>query len=169
MKKRYLYALLFGIPGFFIAGSLSLFVFGAILGMLWLFVFGDTAWPVSVETILSISLVLVFLISWVLLIAVGYLVGRRLENNPATNRTHLLISGGLTLLFIVFVLIHQWSMGNLGPRSDSAVCSDFCSLHGYSASGTPPLNSGSQMCSCYDDSGNEVLTIPLDHLQPRGP
>jgi hypothetical protein len=28
----------------------------------------------------------------------------------------------------------------------------------------PPATSGSRMCSCYDEAGNEVFTIPLDHL-----
>jgi hypothetical protein len=54
MKKRYLHALLFGIPGVFIVG--------VILGVLWLFIFGDDPWPLTPETILSILLVLTFLI-----------------------------------------------------------------------------------------------------------
>jgi len=45
MKKRYLYTLLFGIPGFFIAGIISLFFFGAFFGVLWIFIFGITHGP----------------------------------------------------------------------------------------------------------------------------
>src|SRR5215213_5067053 len=101
MKKRYLYALLFGLPGFFVAGIISLFVFGALVGFLWLFVFGDDPWPSSSERILSILLVLTFLILWIGSIALGYYAGRRLEQNPAWNQNHILLSAGLTLLFIL--------------------------------------------------------------------
>ena len=75
MKKRYLYALLFGIPGFFLAGIVSLFVFGAVLGFLWLFVFGDNPWPLTPESVLSVLLVLTFLILWIGSIFAGYRVG----------------------------------------------------------------------------------------------
>lgn len=61
MKKRYGYALLFGIPGFFLAAIFTLFLFGVVFGTLWLFVFGDDAWPASTETILSIFVIGTFL------------------------------------------------------------------------------------------------------------
>ena len=166
MKKRYLYALLFGIPGFFIAGIFSLFIFGAALGFLWLFVFGDNLWPVSTETVLPILLVLTFLILWISLILLGYVIGKRLETDSALNRKHILLSAVLTLMFILFIILQQWSVGNIGPKSDSMLCSDYCSAQGYSGSGMPPQVSGDRTCSCYDDSGNEAIQIPLDMITP---
>ena len=162
MKKRYLYSLLFGIPGLFIAGIISILVFGGVMGILWVYVFGDNPWPPFIETIVSILFVLVALMLWVGLLLLGYFIGKRLEKDPAMNWSHVLISGGLTLMFILFIVFQQWSVGNLGPKSDSVLCSDFCTQHGYSGSGMQPQTSFHRMCSCFDDSGNEVMTVPLD-------
>lgn len=164
MPKRYLYVLLFGVPGLFIAGIISILLFGALAGIFWVFVFGDNPWPAAAETVISILFVLVFLALWIGFIVLGYWFGRRLENDPAVNRNHILLSAGLTLLFLLFILLYQWNVGNIGPTSDSVLCSEFCSQHGVSGSGMSPETSGSRLCSCYDDAGNEALTIPLDHL-----
>ena len=166
MKKRYFYSLLFGIPGFFVSGVIALFVFGAVLGILWIYVFGDNPWPVSTDTVLSILLVFVFLIFWIASIAIGYAVGKKLEKDPVLNWKHILISGGLILMFILFIVLQQWSVGNMGPKSESVLCSDFCIQKGYSASGTPPIDSGERSCICLDDFGNEGLKVPLDSLAP---
>lgn len=169
MKKRYIYTLLFGIPGLFAAGLLAIFTLGAFTGILWLFVLGDNPWPASAGTILTILFVVVFLLLWGGIILLGSWIGKRLESDPAMNRTHVLISAGLTLVFMLFMAFYQWRVGNLGPRADSAVCSEFCVQHGYSGSGMLPEDSGAAICSCYDDSGNEALRIPLDHLVPDHP
>lgn len=164
MKKRFLYAILFGIPGLFMSGLISLFIFGASLGILWLFVFGDDPWPSSTDTVLVFMLVLIFLLSWVGIIFIGYIVGRRLESTPTLNRNHVLFSAGLTVLFILFIIFQQWSAGNLGPKSDSVLCGDYCVQQGYAGSGMPPRDSGDRTCTCYDSSGNEAIRIPLDEI-----
>ena len=166
MKKRYLYSLLFGIPGFFVAGIASLVLFGALMGVLWLFIFGDNPWPDSTGNILPVLLVLTFVIVWIVSIMIGYAVGKRLENDPTLNKIHVLISLALTAAFILFIIVQQWSVGNLGPKSDDAVCSDYCSAQGYSGSGMPPRNSGDRTCSCYDNSGKEVIKIPMEKIKP---
>jgi hypothetical protein len=169
MKKRYLYALLFGLPGFFVAGMIALFVFGASMGILWLFIFGDNPWPSGSETVALILFVGIFLFLWVASIAAGYLIGGRLESDPGVNRIHILLSVGLTAAFVLFILFQQWSVGNLGPKSDSELCSDYCTVQGYSGSGTPPLNSGERTCSCFDNSGKQVLKVPLESIKPEAP
>jgi len=166
MKKRYMYSLLFGIPGFFVALIISFLLFGAIAGMLWIFVFGDNPWPSSIENVFPTLFMLVFLVIWIILIAVGFVIGRRLETTPRLNKSHILLSSGLTLMFILLIVLQQFRAGDLGPKSDSAICSDYCSLNGYTGSGMPPQNSGDRTCSCYDTSGNEVLKIPLDTIDP---
>ena len=164
MPKRYLYVLLFGVPGLFIAGIISILLFGALAGIFWVFVFGDNPWPAAAETVISILFVLVFLALWIGFIVLGYWFGRRLEYDPAVNRNHILLSAVLTLLFLLFIFLYQWNVGIIGPNSDSVLCSEFCSQHGFSGSGMSPETSGSRLCSCYDETGNEALTIPLDHL-----
>jgi hypothetical protein len=166
MRKRYQYALLFGIPGLFVAGIISILVFGAFAGVLWMYVYGDNPWPASAETIISTLFVLMFLVLWMGFSLVGYGIGRKLEKDPTLNRNHVLVSTGLTLMFLLLMVLYQWRVGNTGPQSDSVVCSDFCSQHGYSGSGMP-ATSGNRICSCYDDSGNEVMRLPLDHLAPQ--
>jgi hypothetical protein len=166
MKKRYLYALLFGLPGLFIAGLAGVFGFAALTGGLWLFVFGDNPWPAYIGPVLSVLFVLTVLILWMIFIVLGFFIGKGLEHKPGLNRIHILISAGITLACILFLVLQQWSVGNLGPKSDSALCSDFCSAHGYAGSGMPAEITGDRTCSCYDASGNEVLQIPIDHLDP---
>jgi hypothetical protein len=162
MKKRYLYSLLFGIPGLFMAGIISIVIFGGLMGILWVYVFGDNPWPVYVEMIVSALFALVTLVLWVGLMILGYFIGKRLEKDPAMNWSHVLISGGLTLVFILLIGFQQWSVGNLRPKSDTVLCSDFCARHGYSGSAMQPQTSFHRMCSCLDDSGNEAMTVPLD-------
>src|SRR5919109_5676337 len=104
MKKRYLYVLLFGLPGLFVAGIISILLFGGLMGILWTFVFGDNSWPAAIEIIVSIAFVLVSLVLWIGFMILGYLIGRSLEADPVLNRNHVLISGALTLLFILLVV-----------------------------------------------------------------
>src|SRR5215208_5257546 len=116
MKKRYLYTLLFGIPGLFMAGLIAILVFATVTGLLWLFVFGDHPWPAAGETMIAVLFVAVFGVLWIGFIVLGYLVGKKLEKDPQLNRKHVLISMGLTLLFILLMGLQQWSVGNLGPK-----------------------------------------------------
>lgn len=165
MKRRFVYALLFGLPGLFIAGIIAVFLFGASMGFLWLFVFGDNPWPDVTVSILPILIVLTFLLLWVGLIVVGYRMGRRLESEPTLNRNHVLVSLGLTILFILFIVFQQWSVGNIGPKSDSLLCSDYCVQKGYAGSGTPPQDSGDRTCSCYDSAGSEAIKISIEDIE----
>ena len=167
MKKRHLYALLFGIPGLFVAGIIALFISGAFLGILWIYVFGDDPWPPQVETATLILLMVVFFMAWIGSMVLGYRIGRGLEKDPVVNWKHVLVSAGLTAFLILFIVIQQWNVGNLGPRSDSVICSDFCAREGYAGSGMPPQDSGDRSCSCFDDSGHEALKVQLDEIDPE--
>lgn len=164
MKKRYLYILLFGIPGLFVAGIFSILMFGGVMGVLWLYVLGDNPWPAYTEQAVSALFVLTVLVLWGVTIVAGYLVGKRLEHDSQVNRNHVLISMALTVMFLLLILVQQWSAGNLGPKSDTVICSDFCSQHGYAGSGMPPQTTGDRTCSCYDESGNEAQQVPLDSI-----
>jgi hypothetical protein len=164
MKKRYLYALLFGIPGLFVAGVMTLLLFGTVMGVLWLYVFGDNPWPDSVDKVLSITLALTFLILWISTITLGYFMGRKFEADPVLNNGHILVAGGLTFVCVFLIVLQQFSVGNLGPKSDSTICSEYCLSQGYSASGLPPRDAGDKTCSCFDDFGKEVLKIPLESI-----
>jgi len=169
MKKRYLYSLLFGIPGFFVSAMIAFLIFGATAGILWIFFFGDNPWPTSIETVLPFLFVLIFLMIWIALTSLGFMIGKRLEKDPALNRNHILVSGALTVVFVLLIALQQWRVGAPGPRTDTLICSEYCSEKGYSGSGMPALNSGDRTCSCYDSSGNEALKVPLDTIDPGVP
>jgi len=167
MKKRYLYSLLFGIPGFLVAAMSSLAIFAAVAGVLWIYVFGDDPWPFLVEGVSGLLFVITFLIFWAVAIAAGYFTGKNLEKVSALNRKHVLASTLLTLVFVIFIVLQQLSLGNIGPKSDTSLCGDFCGQQGYAGSGVPSQDSGLRRCSCFDSSGHEALTVPLDRIDPE--
>lgn len=165
MKKRYLYAVLWGVPGLFIAAIGTTILVGMLLGVLWLYVFGDAAWPSSVDSTVSILGICIFLGFWLGLTLLGYRLGKRMESEPGMNWKHVLLSAGVTLCCLLYIFIQQLGVGNLGPRSESLICSDFCVQRGYAGSGIPPANSGERTCICYDDSGNEAIKLPLETIE----
>jgi len=166
VKKRYLYSLLFAIPGFFIAAIISIAVFGAAAGFLWIYVYGDMPWPSSIEKLLPIISALTLLVLWVISIVIGFTIGKKLEKDQVSSTKHILISLALTIAPITIIFLHQLSVGNIGQKYDSLRCSEFCSKSGYSGSGMPPRNSGERNCFCYDDSGNKIKEIPIDNIVP---
>ncbi|MDQ1331615.1 MAG: hypothetical protein QG578_1883 [Thermodesulfobacteriota bacterium] len=164
MKKRYLYALLFGIPGFFVSVIISFIVFGAAAGISWIYLFGDDPWPAAIEKVLPILFVITFLIAWITSVIFGFAAGKKLEKNPDLNKKHILVSIGVTIAPILLMILHQFSVGNIGPKPDSILCSDYCAQKGYAGSGMPPRDSGDRSCSCFDNSGREVLKVPIDSI-----
>src|SRR5512142_2585777 len=105
MKRRYLYTLLFGIPGLLLSVIFTLIFFATALGVLWLFVFGDNLWPAAVDTLLPLALVVVFLLVWGATLWGGYQVGMRREADAATNLVHVLASASVTVLLLAFMVV----------------------------------------------------------------
>ena len=166
MKRRYVYSILFGVPGFIASLIVAVIVSGFGAGVLWLFVFGDNPWPAFIDKLFPALFVFVFLMAWLTFLITGYMVGRRVEQNPTLNKRHVLASIGVTSVLILFIVFQQASVGNMGPKSDSVRCSDFCSQKGYFASSMPPRDSGERSCSCLDGSGHEILKVPIDSIAP---
>jgi hypothetical protein len=164
MKKRFLYSLLFGIPGFFSALIAAFVAFGASAGVLWIFVFGDNPWPPAVDAILPVLLLVVLVGVWVAITMYGYVYGKGMEDVAHLNKIHVLISVAATVAPIAVIVLHQFGVGNLGPPSDGVRCSKYCSQLGYSASGMPPKDSGDRSCICFDGEGREAVTKPVDRL-----
>jgi hypothetical protein len=164
MKKRYVYALLFGAPGFVVALIISFAVFGTAAGILWIFVFGDNPWPASAEKLLSILFALTFLGIWMVFVVIGFIAGKRLEADPALNFKHVLVSVAATMVPVVLIVLHQLGVGNVGPKSASVLCSQYCSGKGYAASGMPPRDSGESACICFDERGREAVKVPLESI-----
>ncbi|MBI4824865.1 MAG: hypothetical protein HY807_00380 [Nitrospirae bacterium] len=166
MKKRYIYALLFGVPGFFVSLIVSTIVFGGAAGIFWIFIFGDDPWPAYAEKLLSILLILGFLALWTASIVIGYKTGEDREDEPDLDSKHIVISAAAIFGLVIVIVLHQYLIGNIGPKDDGRLCSEFCSEKGYSASGMPPRDSGESSCSCYDNDGKEGMKVMMDSIKP---
>jgi hypothetical protein len=163
MKRRTLYMMLFGVPGLVVALVAAVLAAGAVAGMLWIFVFGDNTWPNWVEQALPAVLIAVFLAVWLACLAAGYVIGKRLEQRPL-NKWHVLISAGVTLLSIAFILVYQMGVGNIGAKTDEVRCSEFCTQKGYFASSVSPRMEQNRICSCIDNAGHGVYSVPIGEL-----
>ena len=164
MKKRYLYSILFGVPGFIVSLIVAFILFGFVAGFLWLYVYGDETWPASAESILPILFVICFMTLWVISLLSGYHTGKRLEATPGLNQRHILGAVVATILPVVLIVFHQTRTGSSGATIDSVLCSEYCSNKGYSTSGMPPKDSGDRSCSCLDGMGQAAVTVPMDSV-----
>jgi len=164
MRKRSLYLLLFALPGLVAALLLAALVVGITAGGLWLFVYGDAPWPPLAGTLLPALGALVFAGAWGGSLAWGYAVGKRLEAVPGLDRRHLWLAAGVTLALLLLVALQQLQVGNLGPPSASARCSDYCRDQGFNVSELSPRNAGDRRCSCLDEVGRPAVSIPFAEL-----
>ncbi|MCM2264357.1 MAG: hypothetical protein NDI73_04100 [Desulfuromonadales bacterium] len=167
MKKRYLYVLLFGLPALLVAVIIATLLFGAAAGILWIFVFGDNPWPASAGTMLTTVLVSACITLWVGLLSAAYRFGIKQEEQASLNTRHVWAAVGGTVLLVLLVVAHQWSVGNLGPKSAGELCADFCQEKGYAGSGMPPRDAGAATCSCFDAHGRETVTVPMGEITVR--
>jgi hypothetical protein len=155
---------LVGIPGLVAALIVSALFLGMAAGTLWLFVYGDNTWPAWVESALPLSFAMVFMTVWLASLVAGYIMGKRMEQKPVFNKSHVVISAGITALSIAFIVFYQIGVGNIGPKSDETRCSEYCTQQGYSASSVSPRDAGTRTCGCLSSTGNEVITVPVSEL-----
>jgi hypothetical protein len=165
MRRRHLYVFMFSVPGLFASLLVSFAVFGAAAGVLWLFVYGDEAWPPLAGHILMVLFAVTAVGSWFLLMRLAYAAGRRAEGSESLNRAHVLGAVLATVALPLVALFHQWRVGNIGPRTEGQACMDFCTTKGFSASAMPPRNSGERTCICLDAQGREAATLPIDEVR----
>jgi hypothetical protein len=97
-------------------------------------------------------------------VVIGFIAGKKLEADPALNYRHVLVSVVATTLPVVLIVLHQLSVGNVGPTSAGVLCSQYCSGKGYAASGMPPRDSGESACICFDERGREAVKVPLESI-----
>lgn len=102
---------------------------------------------------------------WLGSIIIAYRVGKTHEKDSTFNVNHVFLAIALTILPISLIALQQFSVGNIGAKSDSVICSDFCVTNGYSASEMPPKNSADRSCICLDDVGKAAIKVPLIELE----
>lgn len=164
MRKRFIYTILFLVPGLFVSLLATFVVLGAMYGVLWIYVFGDSTWPAWTGQAAPVLMVLVFFSLWLITMVAGYVVGKKLESVSGFDIRHVWLSLAVALLPIGIASLHQWSIGNLGPKSDIQRCSEYCSHLGYQASGTTPGHSGEKSCDCHGQHGEVMITVPIAEL-----
>ena len=166
MKKRFIYMLLFLVPGLFVSLLITVAVFGAAFGVLWLWVYGDTSWPPWIEKVTPALMIAVFVSLWVIAMVAGYVVGKKREAALGFDVRHVWFSLGATLLPIGIAVLHQFSIGTLGPKSDQQRCSEYCGDLGYRSSGITPQRSEEKNCTCFAQYGEEQINVPIAELPP---
>lgn len=165
MKKRHLYVLLYCAPALLAAAMVSVLLFGVVAGALWLFVFGDSAWPASADKMLVALFVPVCTGLWLVFISLAYAAGKKQEANPRFDAKPIAGAVGATILLVLLVVWHQWGVGNIGAKPDSLLCSDYCKNQGYASSGMPPRDTGARSCSCFDAQGRVSAAVPIADLR----
>jgi len=73
----------------------------------------------------------------------------------------MLAVAGATALLVLLAALYQWRVGNIGNKSDSELCSEYCWGRGFASSGMPPANSSETTCSCFDEQGSEAVKVPI--------
>jgi len=164
VKKRYLYLLLFAIPGFFIAALFAFFILAAVAGVFWIFLFGDNTWPDATQWILPLALFLVFAVAWAIAMVVGYKTGKNLESSGILNRKHILVAIAFTIAPLLFMYLYQLKVGNIGTQPDSILCGNYCMQAGYNASETSPGEADQKACTCLH-SGAVILKVPVTAIR----
>ncbi len=114
MKSRYTYPLLFLFPSAVFAGIAMVLAVGAGAGVLWLFVYGDNAWPDEAEHVLLGLAAAVGLLILLACLFIAYRAGKSLESRGGLRRSHVLVALGLSVGLPLLVLLHQCRVGNVG-------------------------------------------------------
>ena len=157
MRKRYIYLLLFAIPGFFISLIIGALATGMVFGFFWFFVFGDGVWRIPIDKIILIAFPLTFLAAWIGIIVVGFHVGKKNEQSQTLNKKHIFISLGLS---IIFVLIIIFRLGVFGQKTGNEICQSFCAQKEYTSSSLDKQTT----CVCFDWLGKEAIRVPFSEI-----
>lgn len=157
--------LLFAVPISLAATVAGFVVFGAAAGVIWLYVAGDSAWPPATDFVLGALFVSAFAATAGVLGRVAYVEGRKREAQASGDATAAIAAAAGTALLVLAIGAYQWRVGNIGPKPDGVLCSEFCGGKGYPGSSMPPRNSGDTPCSCVDAQGREALRMPMDRIR----
>ena len=170
MKRRYVYALLFAPPSLLASFIAALALLGAIAGALWLFVYGDEAWPAALGPVLTVAFGVTWAVAFAALLRAAYRAGMRVEGAARLDRRAVMGSAGATAAALLLFTGYQWRVGNIGPQSEGVRCAEFCRDKGFAGSGMPPRNAGAATCSCFDAQGREVVKVPIgEAARPEAP
>jgi hypothetical protein len=113
VKARYLYPLLFLLPGAMLALLVAVGLTATGAGVLWIFVYGDNPWPESAHTMLMVVAAMAFILTLTTLLGMSYSFGKKREVAGGLHWSHVWAAVGLSVGVPLLVLLHQWQVGNL--------------------------------------------------------
>lgn len=161
MKARFSYLLLFLPASVMAAAVTAVLAVGAVAGGLWLYVYGDRAWPQASNILVATVAAIVFLAALAVLASAAYLFGRKREPLGGLKGSHIVLATGISALLPALVLLHQRGVGNIGPRHDSVLCADFCIARRFQSS----LRSPDDTCHCLRTDGTPAVNVPMAELR----
>src|SRR3989339_930826 len=153
MKQRYIYSLLFGIPGIIISVFASILAGILAFAFLWAFVFGDNTWPAVAGLIITGTKAIAFLVSLTIMVVTGFFMGKKREvEHVSVNSGHVIISVAILVLF--GTLMFTFQSASLSKKQNHKQCVDLCVQKGYDGNGSylSPDNNGNTTCNCWNDA-----------------
>ncbi|MCI4569036.1 hypothetical protein [Lysobacter sp. CFH 32150] len=165
MKARFSYPLVFLLPNAMVAAIAAFVAAGLGGGILWLFVYGDDTWPQTAEYLVMGVAILASLATLTALSFASYSFGKRREASADLSWLHIALAVGISMLLPALALLHQLSVGNIGPQPDSLLCSDFCTAKKFGSSRFPQDGT----CRCNGADGNEALNVSMDSVRAKQP
>jgi hypothetical protein len=161
MKQRYIYTIIFGIPGMVLSFIAAEIVAGLVQGLLFLYMYGDGTWPEWTGIAISAIGIGAFVFCVAMIGMMGMSYGKKMESkNVPVQIKYILIS--LILCALLGGFIFTSNRGYVFKKPSYRRCQEMCVQHGYGAQSTSLefLDSGAYMCSCmnkqtkkFDDVG----------------
>lgn len=121
MRARYSYPLFYFPLSAMFAGVVALVFVACAAGVMWIFIYGDNAWPAAADHTVMLLSALVFAAVLSLLLRALYVFGKKHETHGGLTRKHALVAVAATILFPLLVLLRQWSVGAIGSHNPYAV------------------------------------------------
>lgn len=161
VKARFSYPLVFLLPSAMAALIATVLAVGAGGGILWLFVYGDNPWPQSADNVLMAVAIAACLAIFAALSFASYSFGKKRESHGGLKWSHVALAAGISVLLPALAFLHQLGVGNIGPRPDSVLCSEFCLTRNYRSSMIP--HDGT--CRCHGMDGREALNVSMESVR----
>ncbi|MGY0798930.1 hypothetical protein ACW7G0_07750 [Lysobacter sp. A286] len=163
MKARFSYLLLFLLPIVMVAIIVTVFAGGASAGILWLYVYGDNVWPQSANNVFMAVIVVVFSATLITLCLASYAFGKKRESCGGLKGSHVALAVGASILMPGLGLLHQLSVGNIGPQTDNVICSHFCLTKDFRGSRIPSDGT----CRCLGTDGSAALNVSIESIRAK--
>lgn len=151
MKQKYIYSILFALPGIFVSAFFAIFIGAGVMSIFYFFVYGDREWPTWPNIVIYLFSIIAFLVMIYVIALIGYKHGKSRDNKKLSfEKTHIFYSL-LIFIFGIFFMIF-FNRGYIFTPPPSNQCRNICIERGYDGNsiGTGPIINNETMCSCFN-------------------